>query len=190
MGEQFSEITKFIPQLESGEAFATIVREEAKPGVTVIPTVEYTPLSKAIIEAFYDIADSCEEYHMDRLLAVYDHSPFAEKVITEIDVSSLDAKYILALIAGVLHMERWDNGTLYSFYYSGKLLEALKHLKKYDTKNQRCLCPILSTEIPAYDCFDAALVYEELSPLSELPVGMSFTDDNQSICLKCKYHPQ
>jgi len=27
----------------------------------------------------------------------------------------------------------------------------------------------LNEEIAAYDCFDAALVYEELSPLSELP---------------------
>lgn len=189
MREQFSEITKFIPQLESGEAFATIVREEGKPGVTVIPTVEYTPLAKAIIEAFHDIADSCEEYHMDRLLAVYDHSPFAETVITEVDISGLDAKSVLALLAGVLHMERWDNGTLYSFYYSGKLLESLKRLKKCDMQSQRCFCPILNNEILAYDCFDAALVYEEISPLSELPKDMAFTDGNQDICLKCQYHP-
>jgi len=32
-------------------------------------------------------------------------------------------------MAAVLHMERWDNGTLYSFYHCGKLLECLKRLK-------------------------------------------------------------
>lgn len=189
MAEQFSGITKYIPQLENGEPFATIVREEAEPGVTVLPTVKYTQLAKEIIGAFYEIADSNEIYSIDNLLAAYEHSPFAETVITEVDVDSLDAKSVLALLAAVLHMERWDNGTLYSFYYNGKLLESLKRLKKYDMQSQKCLCPILNKEIAAYDCFDAALVYEELSPLSELPKDMIFTDENQGICLKCQYHP-
>ena len=190
MAERFSKITQYIPQLESGELFAAIVREETEPGVTVLPTVEYTPLAKAIIGAFHEITDNDKEYSMDMLLAAYEHSPFAETVITEVEVDSLDAKSVLALIAAVLHMERWDNGTLYSFYYSGKLLESLKRLKKCDMQSKRCLCPILNKEIAAYDCFDAALVYEELSPLSELPKDMIFTDENQDICLRCQYHPR
>ena len=127
---QFDAITKYIPQLENGESFATIVREEAEPGVTVLPTIEYTPLAKAIVSAFYEITDSYEEYGMDSLLAVYDHSPFAETVITRVDVSDLDEESVLALLAAVLHMERWDNGTLYSFYHCGKLLECLERLNK------------------------------------------------------------
>lgn len=51
-------------------------------------------------------------------------------------------------------------------------------------------CPVLGREIEADDCYDAALVYEEMSPFSELPKEMSFTDENQSKCLKCKYHPE
>ena len=68
MAEQFSKITKFIPQLESGELFAMIVREETVPGVTVLPTVEYAPLAKAIIGAFREITANVEEYSMDTLL--------------------------------------------------------------------------------------------------------------------------
>lgn len=126
---RFDAITQYIPQLGNGDPFATIVREDAKTGVTVIPTIEYAPLAKSIVSAFHEIIDSCEEYSMDNLLAAYDHSPFAETDITKVDVSNLDEKSVLALLAAVLHMERWDNGTLYSFYHSGKLLECLKRLK-------------------------------------------------------------
>jgi len=128
---RFDAITKYIPLLENGDPFATVVREAAAPGVTVLPTIEYTPLAKAIISAFYAIADSCEEYSMDNLLAAYDHSPFAETDVTKVDVGDLDAKSVLALLAAVLHMERWDNGTLYSFYHNGKLLDCLERLKRY-----------------------------------------------------------
>lgn len=59
-------------------------------------------------------------------------------------------------------------------------------------KNEKktCLCPILNKEIDGLECFDAALVFEEMSPLSELPKGMTFTDENQRKCLKCRYHPE
>ena len=54
----------------------------------------------------------------------------------------------------------------------------------------KIICPILGREIDSLDCYDAALVYEEVSPLSELPNGMIFSDENQSKCLKCKNHPE
>lgn len=54
---------------------------------------------------------------------------------------------------------------------------------------KKVFCPILGCEIHVYDCFDAALVFEDVSPLSELPKGMSFTDNNQDTCLKCPHHP-
>lgn len=59
-------------------------------------------------------------------------------------------------------------------------------------KNEKktCLCPILNKEIDGLECFDAALVFEEMSPLSELPKGMAFTEENQSKCLRCNYHPE
>ena len=63
-------------------------------------------------------------------------------------------------------------------------------VNKDNANTEKCLCPILNEEIAAYDCFDAALVYEELSPLSEQPKDMIFTDENQDICLKCQYHPR
>lgn len=55
---------------------------------------------------------------------------------------------------------------------------------------KKVFCPILGREIDCLDCFDAALVFEEVSPLSELPEEISFTDKNQEICLKCKNHPE
>lgn len=57
-------------------------------------------------------------------------------------------------------------------------------------ENKKCHCPIVDREIDAMDCFDAALVFEEMSPLSELPDYMKFTDRNQETCLKCQCHPQ
>ena len=57
-------------------------------------------------------------------------------------------------------------------------------------ENIKCFCSVLNKEIDALACFDAALVYEEISPLSELPKDMAFTDEDQAICLKCKYHPR
>lgn len=57
-------------------------------------------------------------------------------------------------------------------------------------ENKKCYCPIVDREIDAMDCFDAALVFEEMSPQSELPDYMKFTDRNQETCLKCQYHPQ
>lgn len=50
-------------------------------------------------------------------------------------------------------------------------------------------CPILGREIDEMECYDASLVFEEVSPVSELPDGIDFTDDNQKICLKCSRHP-
>lgn len=128
----FDSVTQYIPQLEKGFPFAHIVREDATPNVTVLPTIEYTPLAKSIVSAFHEITGGNEKYNMANLLAIYDSSPFAEAPVTGVDVSTLDAVSILALFAAVLHMERWDNGTLYSFYYSGKLLDCLKRLKEVD----------------------------------------------------------
>ncbi len=59
-----------------------------------------------------------------------------------------------------------------------------------EKSEKKFFCPILEREIESIDCFDAALVYEEVSPLSELPEEMSFTDENQNRCLKCKHHPE
>ena len=126
----FEPLINLIPLLENGDPFATVVREDAESGVTVLPMVEYTPLAKAIVRAFHAITDSSEEYSMDNLLEAYEHSPFAETMITQVDVNELDAKSVLALLAAVLHMERWDNGTLYSFYHCGKLVDCLKRLKQ------------------------------------------------------------
>ena len=128
---QFDEITKYIPQLENGEPFATIIREETCPSVISLPVIEYTLWAKEIISAFHAITESCEEYSMDNLLAFYDRSSFAETVLTKVNVSELDEKSVLALLAAVLHMDRWDNGTLHTFYTSGKLLECLKRLSVF-----------------------------------------------------------
>ena len=125
----FEQLAQYIPQLENGTPFAAVVRDESENGVTVLPAIEYMGLAKGIIHAFYEITENYEEYSMKNLLAAYDHSPFAETAISEVDVSQLDTKPVLALLAAVLHMERWDNGTLYSFYHSGKLLECLKRIK-------------------------------------------------------------
>lgn len=57
-------------------------------------------------------------------------------------------------------------------------------------ENKKCYCPILDREIDAMDCFDAALVYEEISPIAELPDSMEFTEKNRDVCLKCKNHPE
>jgi|LSQX01.1.fsa_nt_gb hypothetical protein len=54
---------------------------------------------------------------------------------------------------------------------------------------KKIFCPITGKDIEPWDCYSAALVYEEVSPLSELPKGMTFTDENQNKCLKCKNHP-
>lgn len=62
---QFDGITKYIPQLESDGPFATIIREETRPGVISLPVIEYTPLAKEIINAFYAITESREDYSMD-----------------------------------------------------------------------------------------------------------------------------
>lgn len=129
MNRVFSKLTQYIPQLENGTPFATVVRDEPENGVMVLPVIEYMELAKNIVHAFYEITESCAEYSMENLLATYEHSPFAETVITKVDVGELDEKSVLALLAAVLHMERWDNGTLYSFYHSGKLLDCLKRLK-------------------------------------------------------------
>ena len=59
-----------------------------------------------------------------------------------------------------------------------------------ENNEKKVFCPILGREIDGLDCFDAALVYEEVSPPSELPEGMTFTGENQSKCLKCKNHPE
>ena len=84
---QFDGIIKYIPQLESGELFATIIREKTRPGVISLPVIEYTPLAKEIINAFYAITESREDYSMDNLLAFYDRSSFAETVINKVNVS-------------------------------------------------------------------------------------------------------
>lgn len=56
-------------------------------------------------------------------------------------------------------------------------------------EKKRIYCPIINSEIDARACFDAALVYEEMSPRSEMPDGMEFTKENQEICIKCRHHP-
>ena len=124
----FEPLTQYIPQLEDGTPFAAVVRDEPENGVVTLPVIEYTDLAKRIVRAFYSITDNNPDYSMNALLSVYENSAFAETPLTKVDVSELNIKSVLALFAAVMHNERWDNGTLYSFYCSGKLLECLKRL--------------------------------------------------------------
>lgn len=124
----FEQLTQYIPQLEDGTPFATLVRDEPENGVVTLPVIEYTDLAKRIVRAFYSITDNNPDYSMNALLSVYENSAFAETTLTKVDVSEMDIKSVLALFAAVMHNERWDSGTLYSFYSSGKLLECLKRL--------------------------------------------------------------
>lgn len=57
-------------------------------------------------------------------------------------------------------------------------------------ENRKCWCLVTGREITALDCLDAALVYEGISPLTELPVGMEDTKQNRETCMNCPNHPQ
>lgn len=49
-------------------------------------------------------------------------------------------------------------------------------------------CPVMQKIIPNEVCFDICLVAEGTSPESELPIGMTLTDDIVQKCMKCKNH--
>ena len=49
-------------------------------------------------------------------------------------------------------------------------------------------CPVACKVISSQDCKKVRAVFEETAPLKDLPVDIPFTDDNQIICLHCKYN--
>jgi hypothetical protein len=54
---------------------------------------------------------------------------------------------------------------------------------------QTVFCPVKKNQIDGGDCFDAALVYEDMSPLSELPDDMPpFSEETCRTCMKCEWH--
>lgn len=59
-----------------------------------------------------------------------------------------------------------------------------------DDREKKVFCPILGRELDVPDCYDAAMVYEEMSPLSKLSKEFAFINENQIECLNCKHHPE
>ena len=137
---KFENLIKYLPLLEEDNIGTWIVDREndGTPDHPIqMPFVNYSEMVHHFIEAVYDFEEKNKDFELTRYGEILEKNglEWGSKSMSEADVSSLDAKCIMALIMGAVRAERFCDGALLGFFKDGSIKKWLERLKKIDTNN-------------------------------------------------------
>lgn len=123
---KFAELTKYLPLLEVDNIGAWIIDREndGTPEHPIqMPFVNYSEMVHRFIDDVYDCSDNNKDFELNRYGEILERNglEWGSKSMSEADVSSLDAQYVMALIMGAVRAERFCDGALLGFFKDGSI---------------------------------------------------------------------
>lgn len=99
-----------------------------------MPYITYSNMVDRFIEDVYDFVSKHPEYELNRYYDILETNniKWEKESMQNTDVSSLDGKCVVALLAGIVRAERFCDGVLLSFLKSGVIKKWLLRLKEID----------------------------------------------------------
>lgn len=134
---KFERLTKYIPLIQD-DKFGEWIIDKENDGTTEHPIhMPFVNYSQTVDSFHEDLYNFCEEH------PEYEHTRYGETLeafglkwgtesMEAADVSSLDAKCVIALLMGAVRAERFCEGALLSFFKSECILRWLQRLKAID----------------------------------------------------------
>ena len=139
MTNKFAELTAFIPKIKDdafGEWFIDRENDGTPEHPKQMPFVNYSRVVDEFIETLYRYCEAHPEFehthYGDTLKSI--GLEWGSKSMEEADVSSMDAKGVIALLIGAVRAERFCDGALLAFFKKGCILRWLERLAEIDNQ--------------------------------------------------------
>ncbi|WP_341276216.1 DUF6508 domain-containing protein [Bacillus pumilus] len=134
---QFKMLTKYIPMLQEDHIGEWVIDQENDGTVEhpiQMPFVKYSETVRHLIEDVYNFAEQHQELELTRYREILKENGIegGPNDMENVDISSLNAQCVLALIMGVVRAERFCDGTIFNSFKSGAILKWLERLKNLD----------------------------------------------------------
>lgn len=133
---KFEELTRFIDVIKKNEIGEWVFDKESKgtsDDPIQIPWVRYTDASFQFVDAVYKFNNENDEYDLFNYKAILEKNGITfEESLANVDVSSVDAQCVLALIMSVVRGERFCEALLANFLKNGCIIKWLERLREID----------------------------------------------------------
>lgn len=95
-----------------------------------MPLVHYSETVRHFIEDLYTFAEQHQELGLNRYREILEENGIEGGLndIENVDISTLNAQCVLALIMGGVRAERFCEGAVFNFFKSGNMLKCLERL--------------------------------------------------------------
>lgn len=133
----FETLTKYIPELKSGNFGDWVVDTEndGTPEHPIhFPFVGYSQLVHQFQDDLFDFCEKHPEYEYTKYSETLaaNNIEWGTKSMEGADVSTLDAKAIIAMLVGACRAERFCDGALLGFFESGAITRWLTRLQEIE----------------------------------------------------------
>ena len=139
MTYKFAELTAYIPQIK-GDAFGEWFIDRENDGTPEhpkqMPFVNYSRVVDNFVDTLYHYCDEHPEFEHTRYHdTLQSHGlEWGMASMKDADVSSMDAKGVIALLIGAVRAERFCDGALLDFFEEGCILRWLERLAEIDNQ--------------------------------------------------------
>ncbi len=133
----FKNLTKYLQLLEDDD-FGTLVvdreNDRNQKNTIQMPYVKYSETVECFVNDVYEFIDNHMDFELDRYGEILEKNglKWNLKSMSEADVSSLDAQCVMALIMGVIRVDRFFEGALLDFLKDGSISRWLRRLDEIE----------------------------------------------------------
>lgn len=134
----FEKLTKHLDMLDGSQYGEWEPKEQTGDGSLErpfqMPFVVYDETVNSLIEEVYKFERECPEYDLCRYHSILEEHgiEWGSESMEAFDVSSADARCVMALIMGAVRAERFCDGALLDFFRKGCIQKWLERLKELD----------------------------------------------------------
>ncbi|MBD3860804.1 hypothetical protein IEE86_13800 [Bacillus sp. 28A-2] len=131
---RFESLRKYIPMLQKDRIGEWVIDQEndgTAERPIQMPFVHYSETVQHIIEDIYTFAEQHQEMELTRYRKILKENGIEGGLndIENVDISTLNAQCVLALIMGGVRAERFCDGAIFNFFKSGAMLKCLERLE-------------------------------------------------------------
>ena len=136
--KQFTLLTKYIEPIQKAEKLGEWVFDTRGKGNSKnpiqMPFVDYGDLIYKFIEDFYKFTEEHPKYKLTNYKSILEENNIELdiRLMSEVKEALIDDRCILALIMGVIRIDRFSEGSLLWCFKDGCMVKWLKKLSTYD----------------------------------------------------------
>lgn len=132
----FESLTKYLSKLNTDSLGTWIIDREndGTPEHPIqTPFVDYSDMVHRFIDDVYEYVETYKDLELNRYSEILERNGLEwDESMSAVDVSTLDAQCVMALILEAIRAERFCDGALLGFFRDGSIRKWLTRLKEID----------------------------------------------------------